>query len=241
MVPPSWEPQKHNHCASRTAGHTRKSWCLHLRTSVVSSNPASASPSPGYPSWLTSATLSKLRRHPIHTTQMTLFMTCIYSLPISQAGMGILEDKIRPPFNLNTVNTVLDSYDLTWNTGSVTFYCCGSCICGNWILLPEESQLLGSWLVLPFAQWWFTLHLWLSGSLSSEGTISLKLMTHLWHRNECLPATWSLPSPVTKTKSWGWECLLLWVAYLFPRLSASCRSPNPNISLGFSRWAPVLG
>ena len=45
--------------------------------------------------------------------------------------MGILEDKLSPLANLKTVTTVLDSYGLTWNMGSVTFYCCGSCICGN--------------------------------------------------------------------------------------------------------------
>ena len=32
---------------------------------------------------------------------------------------------------LKTVTTVLDSDGLTWNTGSVTFYCCGCRICGN--------------------------------------------------------------------------------------------------------------
>ena len=34
--------------------------------------------------------------------------------------MGILEDKISPFSNLKTVTTVLDSYGLIWNTGSVT-------------------------------------------------------------------------------------------------------------------------
>ena len=40
MVPPAWEAQRHNHWASRTTGHPGKSWFLHLRSSVVSSNPA---------------------------------------------------------------------------------------------------------------------------------------------------------------------------------------------------------
>jgi len=45
--------------------------------------------------------------------------------------MGILGDKISPFSNLKTVSAVLDSDGLTWNTGSATFYRCGSCICGN--------------------------------------------------------------------------------------------------------------
>ena len=45
--------------------------------------------------------------------------------------MGILEDKISLFSNLKTVTNVLDSYGLTQNMGSVTFYGCGSCICGN--------------------------------------------------------------------------------------------------------------
>ena len=75
-------------------------------------------------------------------------LTCVYFLPISQAGMGILEGKISPFSNLRTVTNVLDSYGLTRNTGSITFYCCGSCICGNWIPLSGDSQLLCSWFYL---------------------------------------------------------------------------------------------
>ena len=75
-------------------------------------------------------------------------LTCIYSLPISQAGKGILEDKISPFSNLKTVTTVLESYGLTRNMGAVTFSCCGSCICTNWITLPCHSQLLCSWFYL---------------------------------------------------------------------------------------------
>ena len=146
------EAQRHNCWTSMTIGHPGEFWCLHLRNSVVSSNSAFAPPSPGGPSWSTPDTPSKLRPHPVNTTQVTLSFECIYSLPISQAALGILEDKISPFSNLKTVSAVLDSDGLTWNTGSVTFYCCGSCICGNWILLPGDSQLPGSWLVLPFDQ-----------------------------------------------------------------------------------------
>ena len=48
-------------------------------------------------------------------------MTRIYSFPISQAGMGILEDNISPFSNLKTVTTVLDSFGHTQNMGLVTF------------------------------------------------------------------------------------------------------------------------
>ena len=72
MVPPALEAQRHNHWVSRTSGHPGKSWCLHLRNSVVSSNPALALASLGGPSWSTPATPSKLRPHPINTTQVTL-------------------------------------------------------------------------------------------------------------------------------------------------------------------------
>ena len=54
-------------------GPPRKSWCLHLRSSLVSSsNPVWAHPSPGGPPWSIPATLFKLRQHPINTTQVTL-------------------------------------------------------------------------------------------------------------------------------------------------------------------------
>ena len=72
VVPLALEAQRHNHGASRTIGHPGKSWCLHLRNSVVSPNPAFAPPYPGGPSWSTPATPSKLRSHPINTTQVTL-------------------------------------------------------------------------------------------------------------------------------------------------------------------------
>ena len=88
VVPPALEAQRHNHWTTRITGHPGESWCLHLRISVVASNPASASPSPGGPSWSTSATLSKLRRHPISTTQMTLswhVFTLFLSLRLSWA------------------------------------------------------------------------------------------------------------------------------------------------------------
>ena len=88
VVPPALEAQRHNHWTTRITGHPGESWCLHLRISVVASNPASASPSPGGPSWSTSATLSKLRRHPINTTQMTLswhVFTLFLSLRLSWA------------------------------------------------------------------------------------------------------------------------------------------------------------
>ena len=129
VVPPAWEAQRHNYWVFLTVGHPGMSWCLHLRNSVVSINLSLASLSAGSLSWSTPATPSKLRPHPINTTQVTL--SSIYSLPISQAGMDFLEDKISPFANRKTVTTVLDSYGLTRNTGSVTFYCCGSCICGN--------------------------------------------------------------------------------------------------------------
>ena len=71
-VPPALEAQRHNQWTSRNTEHPEKSWCLHLRSSVVSSNTALATPSPGGPSWSISATPSKLRQHPINTTQATL-------------------------------------------------------------------------------------------------------------------------------------------------------------------------
>ena len=72
MVPLALEAQRHNHWTSRKFGHPRKSWCLHLRNFVVSSNVALAPPSPGDPSWSTPGTNSKLRPHSINTTQVTL-------------------------------------------------------------------------------------------------------------------------------------------------------------------------
>ena len=72
VVPPAFEVQSHNHLTSTTVGHPGKSWCLHLRNSVVSSNPGFAPPSPRGPSWSIPATHSKLRPHPINTTQVTL-------------------------------------------------------------------------------------------------------------------------------------------------------------------------
>ena len=54
----------------------------------------------------------------------------------------------NPFSNLKTVSTVLDSYGHTQNMGSVTFSYCHSCICGNWILLPGDSQLFCSWFYL---------------------------------------------------------------------------------------------
>ena len=171
MVPSALEVQRHNHWTSRTVGHPGKYGCLHLRNSVVSSNPALAPSSPRGPSgstppaaeslqscltlcdpidgspagcpvsgilqartleWvaISPPTPSKLRPHPINTTEVTLSFD-MYLLCASQAGMGILEDKISPFSNLKTVTTVLDSDGLTQNMGSVTFYCCGSCICAN--------------------------------------------------------------------------------------------------------------
>ena len=44
VVPPALEAQRHNHWASRTAGHPRKFWCLHLRSSVVSSREGNGTP-----------------------------------------------------------------------------------------------------------------------------------------------------------------------------------------------------
>ena len=146
MVPSALEVQRHNHWTSRTVGHPGKYGCLHLRNSVVSSNPALAPSSPRGPSgstppaaeslqscltlcdpidgspagcpvsgilqartleWvaISPPTPSKLRPHPINTTRDP-FMTWIYSLPISQAGMDILEDKISPFSNQKTVTTV---------------------------------------------------------------------------------------------------------------------------------------
>ena len=72
VLPPALEVQRHNHWNPRTTRHPGKSWCLHLRSSVLSSNPILAPPYPGGPSWSISATPSKLRPHPINTTQVTL-------------------------------------------------------------------------------------------------------------------------------------------------------------------------
>ena len=71
VVPPALEAQRHNHWTSRTVVHPEKSWCLHLRNSIVSSNPALAPLSPGGPSWSTPATPSKLQ-HPINNKQVIL-------------------------------------------------------------------------------------------------------------------------------------------------------------------------
>ena len=49
-----------------------------------------------------------------------------------------------------------------------------------------------------------------------------------------------ISGPNHQDKSWGWECLLLCVGPLLPTVSASCRSPSPNIPSGISRWAPML-
>ena len=148
VVPPEWEAQKHNHWASKTAGHPGKSWCLHLRSSVVSSNQALAPPSPGGPTWSTPATPSKLRPHPINTTEVTLSFD-VYLLSAYLSGWhGHFWRQNKPFFNLKTVSTVLDSYGHIQNTGLVTFSYCHSCICGNWIPLPGDSQLFCSWFYL---------------------------------------------------------------------------------------------
>ena len=120
-------------------------------------------------------------------------------MPISQAGMSILEEKISPFSNLKTVITVLEMYGLTRNTGSVTIYDCGSCFCGNWILCLEIHNCFA---VVPTV-WSVTVHSssvtdWLTDFRRSEITISLKLMPHLWHRNGYLPVTWYLPGPVQR-------------------------------------------
>ena len=96
MVPPAWEAQRHNNWASSTTRHSGKSWCLHLKSSVISSNPALASLSPGGPSWSTLATPSKSDHIQSTPHRWLLHLTYIYSFSISQAGMGILEDKISP-------------------------------------------------------------------------------------------------------------------------------------------------
>ena len=96
VVPPAWEAQRHNHWASRTTGHPGKSWFLHLRSPIVSSSSALASPSPGGPSWSTLATPSKSDHIRSTPHRWPYHLTCIYSFPISQACMGITEDKINP-------------------------------------------------------------------------------------------------------------------------------------------------
>ena len=163
-------------------------------------------------------------------------------MPISQAGMSILEEKISPFSNLKTVITVLEMYGLTRNTGSVTFYGCDSCFCVKWIPLPGDSQLLCC----------------CSNRLISDGSLFIcNWLTHLfqkeWNYNLSQTNATSLTQkwlftchlvfagPSTKTNSWGWECVLLWVGSLFSSVSVSCRNPNPTIPPGTSRWAPVLG
>ena len=148
MVPLVLEGQRHNHWTSRNVGHPGKSWCFHLRNSVVFSNAALAPSSPGGPSWSTPGTNSKLRPHSSNTMQVTLSFAMYLLFAYLSGWHGHSWRQISPFSNLKTVSIVLDSYDLTWNTGSVTFSCCGSCICGNWIPLPGYSQLLSSWFYL---------------------------------------------------------------------------------------------
>ena len=148
MVPLVLEGQRHNHWTSRNVGHPGKSWCLHLRNSVVFSNAALAPPTPGGPSWSTPGTNSKLRPHSSNTMQVTLSFAMYLLFAYLSGWHGHSWRQISPFSNLKTVNTVLDSYGLTRNMGSVTFSCCGSCICGNWVTLPGYSQLLCSWFYI---------------------------------------------------------------------------------------------
>ena len=83
MVPFALEAQRHNHWTSRNVEHPGKSWCLHLRNSVVYSNAALAPPSPGGPSWSTPGTNSKLRPHSSNTTQVTLSFWHVFTLCLS--------------------------------------------------------------------------------------------------------------------------------------------------------------
>ena len=79
------EAQRHNHWTSRTIGHPEKSWCLHLRNSVVSSNRALALFSPRGPSRSTPATPFKFWPHRINNKQVTL--SCdMFSLFASLSG-----------------------------------------------------------------------------------------------------------------------------------------------------------
>ena len=99
------------HWASNTTGNPGKPWCLHLGSSVVSSNPVLAPASPGGPSWSTPATSSKLRPHPINITQVTLSFD-MYLLFAYLSGWHALfwrhlEHKESPFSNLKTGTPVI--------------------------------------------------------------------------------------------------------------------------------------
>ena len=170
-VPPALEAQRHNQWTSRNTEHPEKSWCLHLRSSLVSSNPAWAPPSLEGPPWSIPATLSKQTTSNQHHTGDPFIWHVFTNMPISQAGMSILEDKISPFSNLKTVTTVLDTYGLTQNLCSVTFYGCDSCICGNWTPLPGGSQLPCRWFY----------------HLISDGSLFIcNWLTHLFQKEKSL-------------------------------------------------------
>ena len=109
MAPLALEAQRHNHWTSRNVGHPGKSWCLHLRNSVVSSNPALAPHSPGGPSWSTPGTNSKLRPQSINTTQVTLSFDMYLHFAYLSGWHEHSWNKISPFSNLKTVTTMLDS------------------------------------------------------------------------------------------------------------------------------------
>ena len=157
VVHPALEAQRHNHWTSGTIRHPGKSWCLHLRNSVVSSNPALAPPSRGHPSWSTSATPSKLRPHPINTTQVTLSFYIYLLICLSlRPAWALLKTKC-PFSNLKTVTSIRYLWPYT-KYGFIDFL-------WLWFLLLWKliSSALGFTialsLVLPFVQWRFTLHL----------------------------------------------------------------------------------
>ena len=146
VVPPALKAQRHNHWTSRNVGHPGKSWCLHLRNSVVSSNPALAPHSPGGPSWSTPGTNSKLRPQSINTTQVTLSFD-IYLLFAYLSGW----------------------YGHSWRQHKPFFESKNSKHCARF-LWPYMESGFSNFLLL-----WF-LHLWKLNSSSWLFTIALQLV-----------------------------------------------------------------
>ena len=81
VVPRALEAQSHNPWNSRTTGHPGKSWGLHLRSSVVSSNPALAPPCPGV--LLDQPQLLPLNSDHIHSTPHVTLSWHVFTLCLS--------------------------------------------------------------------------------------------------------------------------------------------------------------
>ena len=158
-------------------------------------------------------------------------------MPISQAGMSILEDKTSPFSNLKTVTTMLDTYDLTQNTRSVYIYGCDYCFYRTWISLPGDSQLLCHWFY----------------NLISDSSLFICTWLTYFRRNN-LPQT----NDTSLTQKWIYNCHLVigthshkdqqlrmrvcsplgWVTVF--QCFCLLQEPQHHIALGTSRGAPVL-